>query len=606
MPFYKTLKFRFITLFTLFIVLLCTISAWMSVNTMIRSVTSIFLENGVPLATKVAERIDPEAFVRLSASLDANDPYYQTTQEWMLREKETIHCAFLYTMIRTEDGRYLYLIDGSSTPDDTENFSPLGAEEDVSSYGPEFLKAFDKGVTTHSGLQFQDGWGWLISVYVPVKDAAGATIGVIGCDFAAADLHARIVTFVRRQILVALACLVFGLFLVGYLTRLIFEPVRLIAGPMREISKGGGNLTMQIPVMAKNEISALAEDFNGFLRKLQEIVLSIRVSVDALSSTGVSLKADSERTSATLASFLENISGIRDLALRQDGMAAETFQKISLLESRVQTLDDQVTSQASALVQAFAAIEEMTANVRSVTQIIGKISEQYRLLVSDSEKGREIQEEVAEKAGAILKKSEGLSEANMLIRTIADQTNLLAMNAAIEAAHAGELGKGFAVVADEIRKLAATSLDQSSSISSLLDGIHELIGRIVAASGSSLESFNGISKKIISINTMVLEVSGAMDEQDSGSKEILQTISSIKQSCKTVTNESSNMRTDSRALFLEVQELKTAANEILDKVERTRARTDAMRETGDRLAIAAENNGKNIGQVSGIVGQFVV
>lgn len=261
-------------------------------------------------------------------------------------------------------------------------------EEDVSRYGPEFLKAFDKGVTTHSGLQFQDGWGWLISVYVPVKDAAGATIGVIGCDFAAADLHAWIVTFVRRQILVALACLVFGLLLVGYLTRLIFEPVRLIAGPMREISKGCGNLTMQIPVLAKNEISALAEDFNGFLRKLQEIVLSIRVSVDALSSTGVSLKADSERTSATLASFLENISGIRDLALRQDGMAAETFQKISLLESRVQTLDDQVTSQAPALVQAFAAIEEMTANVRSVTQIIGKISEQYRLLVSDSEKGR--------------------------------------------------------------------------------------------------------------------------------------------------------------------------------------------------------------------------
>jgi len=606
MPFYKTLKFRFITLFTVFIVLLCTISAWMSVNTMIRSVTSIFLENGVPLATKVAERIDPAAFARLSASLDATDPYYQTTQEWMLREKETIHCAFLYTMIRTADGRYLYLIDGSSTPDDTENFSPLGAEEDVASYGPEFLKAFDKGSTTHSGLQFQDGWGWLISVYVPVKDAAGATIGVIGCDFAAADLHARIVTFVRRQILVALACLVFGLILVGYLTRLIFEPVRMIAGPMREISNGGGNLTMQIPVVAKNEISALAEDFNGFLRKLQEIVLSIRVSVDALSSTGVSLKADSERTSATLASFLENISGIRDLALRQDGMATETFQKISLLESRVQTLDDQVTSQASALVQAFAAIEEMTANVRSVTQIIGKISEQYSLLVSDSEKGREIQEEVAEKAGAILKKSEGLSEANMLIRTIADQTNLLAMNAAIEAAHAGELGKGFAVVADEIRKLAATSLNQSSSISSLLEGIHELIGRIVAASGSSLESFNGISKKIISINTMVLEVSGAMDEQDSGSKEILQTISSIKQSCKTVTDESSNMRTDSRALFLEVQELKTAANEILDKVERTRARTDAMRETGDRLAIAAENNGKNIGQVSGIVGQFVV
>ena len=606
LPFYKTLKFKFIALFTVFVIVLCSFSAWLSVTTMERSATEIFIENGLPLAKKVADGIDPEGFVRLSSSLDSADPYYEPTRQWMLKEKESIQCAFLYTMVRTKDGRFIYVIDGSCPPADTENFSPIGTEEDVSGYGPEFRRAFDTGAITFSHLEYQTGWGWLLSIYVPIKDASGAVIGIVGCDFKGQTLRESIVGFVWRQVFVTLACFLLGLAFVWYLARLIFSPVRMIAGPMREIASGAGDLTREIPAHSVNEISVLAGDFNQFMRKLRDIVLSIRESVVLLSRTGESLKADSERTNAKLSEFLEDVAGIRELALRQDAMASETFKEISSFEERMRSLDAQVSTQATALARAFEEIEAMADIVQKVSGTIGEISRQYGFLVSDTEQGKEIQEEVAEKAGEILRNSEGLSEANVIIRAIADQTSLLAMNAAIEAAHAGESGKGFAVVADEIRKLAATSLDQSTSISALLDGIHELIAHIVASSTSSLESFNGISGKIATINGMVTEVAGSMEAQNSGTRAVLGTIGSIKASCRSVTDESARISDETRVLSQSVQGLKGAANEILSKVERTRGRTDEMREISGRLGVATAQNGKSIDAVEEVVGRFTV
>jgi methyl-accepting chemotaxis protein len=606
LPFYKTLKFKFIALFVSFVVVICAVSAWLSVSTMERSATEIFVDNGLPVAEKIANGINPVAFSRLAASLDPDDPYYEPTRLWMLKEKQAINCAFLYTMVRTADGRFLYVIDGSCPPEDTENFSPLGAEEAANGFGTEFFRVFDTGKMAFSRLERQETWGWLVSLYVPIKDTSGAVIGIVGCDFPGKELHALINRFILRQVLVSLGCLALGGLLLLYLVWLVFRPVRLLSGPMREIASGEGDLTRQVPAQAQNEIGVLAGDFNRFLRKLRELVVSIRDSHTVLAQTGDSLREDAARTNEKLSSFLEEVSGIRDLALKQDLMSGETFAEITSFEDRIKRLDERVSDQAASLSTAFLSIEEMAASVRRVSETVGGVSEQYGRLVSDTEKGKEIQEEVAEKAGEIRKMSEGLSEANTLIRAIADQTNLLAMNAAIEAAHAGEAGKGFAVVADEIRKLAATSFEQSTSISALLESIQSLIERIVDASAGSLESFNGISGKVTSINGMVVAVSKAMESQMGSMQGLLEKLSSIKGSCSIVTDESGRISDESRSLLLSVQSLKGAANEILERVERTRGRTADMREICVRLDQATTRNAKSIADAGAMVGRFTV
>lgn len=602
----QSLRFKLIVIVSAFIVALCSASSWLSVTTMISSASDIFVKQGIPFVRKVAASIDPSAFARVATSLDSSDPYYIEAQAQMLAEKRSFGCVFLYTMIRTADGRFLYIIDGSSTPDDTENFSVLGAEEDVSSYGSSFLRLFSDGTEYQSSLVKQEGWGWLITVAVPIRDSDGSVIGIVACDFDGATLHRQIVSFTLKQLIICVACLGFGAILLFFLSRLIFLPVREIAKPMKEIASGGGNLTREISVKTENEITVLAITFNGFVRKLREIVVSIRDSIRALSGVGLTLKADSEKTHTALSVFVENIDGIRSLATRQDTMSGEAFHGIANLEGRIETLDRQIISQSSSLTQSFAAIEEMSANISSVNGTLEKVSDQYRSLVTDSENGREIQEKVSGQIGEILRYSERLSEANTLIQTIANQTNLLAMNAAIEAAHAGEAGKGFAVVADEIRKLAATSHEQSVSIKKLLTDIHSLIESIVESSGNSLASFSGINGKIGTINMMVAELSHAMDEQNTGSREILASISEIKASSREVTAGTASLKAESRAVYLDVEELKRTANEILGKVEGTRAQTDEMRAIAKRLEAATAENGASIAAVTDIVGQFVV
>lgn len=606
LPFFKTVKFRFFFILSFFVIMLCVVSSWFSITTMVSSATDIFANSGIPLVQRVVDSIDPSAFARLSKSLDASDPYYAEEQAKMLEMKKQINCFYLYTMIHTADNKYKYVIDGSTTADDKENFSPIGTKEDVSVYGPAFVKLFEKGTDYKSGLEYQTGWGWLITVAVPIKSADGSILGIVACDFDGAALRAQIVAYSIKQLVIAFICLVIGFLLQIVLSRLVFVPVRMISRPLKEISRGGGNLTVKIPVKEENEITVLACDFNHFLDKLREIIISVRDSVQDLSSGGHSLKLDAERTNAALTGFIETVDGIRDLALRQDTMSAETFHEISKLEKQISSLDQQITAQASALVQSFAAIEEMSANIEAVNGTIEKVSAQYKALVSESENGKQMQENVSSKIAEIMKHSEGLSEANTLIQAIADQTNLLAMNAAIEAAHAGESGKGFAVVADEIRKLAATSLDQSTSIKNLLTDIHALIEKIVQASDTSMTSFSGIANKIVSINEMVLELHQSMDEQTIGSREILDSINDIRSSCSSITSETAALKSEARSVYLGVEELKTSANNILEKVEQGRGQTDSMKNAVARFEAATSENGKSISSVSDVVGQFIV
>jgi methyl-accepting chemotaxis protein len=602
----KSIKFRFFLILSVFILAMCGVSTWLSIRSIVSSVTAVYVRSGTPVVTRVSALLDGDRFSRVAGSLDASDPYYEEARLAILAIKKETDCRFLYTMIRTADGKFLYAIDGSTTPDDEENFSPLGAEEDVSTYGPAFARTFDDGTPYSSGLEYQEGWGWLITITAPIRDSVGNVVGIVAGDFDGTGLRAQIVSFALKQSLIGFVCVAIGFVILLFIMRLVFSPLAAIARPLDEIARGAGNLSLRIPVNGDNEITALAASFNAFLEKLRDIVVSIRESLGSLSGTGSTLKENSDRTSESLTVFVEAMDGIRELAHRQESRTAGAFGEIEALEGHIGSLGTQIVSQSTALAQSFAAIEEMGANIESVNGTIGKISGQYRSLVEDSDGGRSLQETVSARIAEIKKNSEGLSEANTLIQAIADQTNLLAMNAAIEAAHAGEAGKGFAVVADEIRKLAATSMNQSVSIRKMLDDIHSLIGGIVEASGSSLANFNAIAGKISAVNDMLLELSRAMDEQSVGSREILGTVNDIKGSNATVMRETEALKGEASSVYREVEELKRAAVEILEKAERAGSGTDEMRAMARAFKDAAEENAKSIDAVTGIVGKFEV
>jgi methyl-accepting chemotaxis protein len=193
----SAIKFR-ITLFVLFFFIavfgVFVLTSVLQISTVTRFVCSRI---GLPTVEQVVQLIDGDAFEGLSRSLDPQDPYYENIRKKMLELKQTISCRYLYTMAPVSASVYRYIIDGSAAPDDTENFSPLGEEEDISTYDDAFFATMRTKNIQLGGIDRNETWGNSISVYAPILNSRGDVVGIIGCDLDADP----IITWIKNQVL---------------------------------------------------------------------------------------------------------------------------------------------------------------------------------------------------------------------------------------------------------------------------------------------------------------------------------------------------------------------------------------------------------------------
>jgi hypothetical protein len=206
----RSLKFQFTVFFILFIIAVYSIVVITSLQQLVGITETIGFELGAPILRETAAVIDGDSFEALSTSLDPEDPWYEETRLAMLAIKEKTGCIYLYTMAPVEGTVFRYIIDGSAPPEDTEAFSPLGAEEDIARYSRAVLAAMEKKTIRISNLDFNTEWGWVVSVYSPVLNSSGKAVGVIGCDFKAVEIYGRLWSQIIRQLVVSAVFIVAG------------------------------------------------------------------------------------------------------------------------------------------------------------------------------------------------------------------------------------------------------------------------------------------------------------------------------------------------------------------------------------------------------------
>jgi len=192
------------------------------------------------------------------------------------------------------------------------------------------------------------------------------------------------------------------------------------------------------------------------------------------------------------------------------------------------------------------------------------------------------------------------------MQNIASQTNLLSMNAAIEAAHAGESGKGFAVVAGEIRKLAESSSVQSKTISTVLKKIKSSIDKINRSTSTVLDKFQDIDKEVRIVSDLESNIRNAMEEQSEGSKQILQAISHLQDTTREVKDGSEKMLKDSHAVIKESKSLAEATKEINEGVNEIASGVDYINSAVERVHAISNDNKEHIGSLSKEVEKFKV
>ncbi|MBQ7159828.1 MAG: HAMP domain-containing protein, partial [Treponema sp.] len=368
--------------------------------------------------------------------------------------------------------------------------------------------------------------------------------------------------------LIIIASVVSGISLVVLLilgfviSRLISKPIHDFTDILKDIAQGEGDLTHRIEIKSTDEIGDMATYFNQTFEKIRNLVSIVQSQANMLTNLGENLSSNMNETASAINEISTNISSIKTQTVTQSASVTETSSTMEQISSGIEKLNELINEQTANINTSASSMEELIRNIDSVAQTLIKNTENIQHLDDSSQSGKAALDKINDAIHEVAKESEGLMEISQVIQGIASQTNLLAMNAAIEAAHAGELGKGFAVVADEVRKLAESSSDQTKTITAVLKRIKDSITLVIGLSSDVIEQFASIENDVNTVARQEQTIRNAMEEQSDSSKQIHKAIDTLHMLTEKVQSSSMEMLEGSRQINEETKNMNNITQEI--------------------------------------------
>lgn len=354
------------------------------------------------------------------------------------------------------------------------------------------------------------------------------------------------------------------------------KPVRRLDRILKGLSEGEGDLTTAVPVTTRDEIGEASVSLNSFIGKLKSIVVNIK---DNLKRNSAMRRRLGELTANVVESTRDIASTIKEVEYNAGGMdnqAVESASSIEQITRGLENLDQLIQQQATAVQETSASVAEMASSLSSMAGVTRTKKESVSQIETVSyEGGLKLQESVSKIKG-INNRIDDIIELTELINSISAQTNLLAMNAAIEAAHAGDAGKGFAVVAEEIRKLAESAADSSKAISVRIEDIVVEITAAAESGDSTLSAFNEIRHSIQDMINSFDEIYMTTQEISSGSEHITEATELLNQISSEVRDGSGEMRMGLSEMEKAMSDLKNISAAVHEQTARITRRTDSV------------------------------
>lgn len=323
----------------------------------------------------------------------------------------------------------------------------------------------------------------------------------------------------------------------------IRQPLNHVVEALHNISRGEGDLTRRLPIRGNDEITQIAHTFNHFVEQIQAVISQVKQSSSRVSSG-----------SQDIASFAGSIRQLTNNQLQQNDMAATGSEEMT------QTIRE-VASNAE---QAADAARQADDDAKASTLIMQQTQRQISELADDIHHSQQV-------ITQLRNETDGIGSVLDVIRGIAEQTNLLALNAAIEAARAGEQGRGFAVVADEVRTLASRTQESTEEINRMITSLQEQASEAVTAmersAGSSAttseksqqaaETIARIHDAISTISNMNMGIASAVEEQSAAANEINGNIIQVVQSSNDIDQTMDKAESETQALLQSSDQLNT-------------------------------------------------
>ncbi len=444
-----------------------------------------------------------------------------------------------------------------------------------------------------------------IASYLPLRNSADQVIGMLFMGESLAAINTLSAAFFWAYLIIIVAQLVFlGLGLSLLITMLFIRPIHAISTAMQEISMGDGDLRRKIQFKGRDEFGHLVQLFNEFLVSLAGTIRTIQSGAVDLGEVSQQLLAEMDRTAA-IVERITTSAAQGQTQTQSQGQSVETAAAtVEQTIHSIDSLDQLISTQGNYIDNSSAAVEELVANLQSMMQLIDNLASLFYEVTLAASEGQATQNSATQKSKEVAQQSETLMEANSVIASIAAQTNLLAMNAAIEAAHAGDSGRGFAVVAAEIRKLAENSTHQSTTISAQLKSIQSSLAQAVNGQLDSQKAYGKIQDRIVATGRLVDEARASMTEQSQGSQDVLTSLRQMTELTDQVRSASSEMKIGTTSVRTQIRELRQLSAEVSMVISETANNATLIHQAISQVQTLAHRTDAIVSAVNSEVGKF--